>query len=215
MQFYSHLVVSTLLQDSLDPVDSSQYFLGTIIPDIRYYNKLPREKTHLSMKELDVYAESMPHLESFIMGYRLHCLIDEHEAELFDQIRQTYPIRLVEKRLTAFMLKMMIEFYYFENYRLTLQLDDTQNEMLIDLGVTTNDVNTYIEALNEFLSKQTFEAGLEAFEQLGIMGAGNVDKYVAAAHQIKRMQFLKAPIRWMLRGSLDLFQSKMMQEIRK
>ena len=74
---YSHYFLAAKLAPILKPGDPAAYHWGAIVPDIRYLAKIRRADTHLEQDRIREMAARYPHLSSFLLGYQVHCLIDE------------------------------------------------------------------------------------------------------------------------------------------
>ena len=53
--------------------DKKEFIIGTSFPDIRYLGTIDREKTHLSVNNL----ENINDKSSFISGMKFHALVDK------------------------------------------------------------------------------------------------------------------------------------------
>lgn len=208
MQLYSHLVLAALLKPSTIE-DESAYFLGSIIPDIRYYNGLKREQTHLSSSQIDAYLQQYPTLDAFICGYRLHCQIDELENKLIESIKQSKPFSWLGNRLKYTVVKMLIEFFYLRRYELSFVISNSVNDMLLDLGATPDEVTVYVGQINSFLAERTFAKGIEVFGTLGILKSANAQVYLDAANTMMKARLLHPLLFFLLSPHLQKFERQL------
>lgn len=212
MQLYSHLVLASKMPTQVSSPDQDSFYLGSIAPDIRYYVKIPRERTHLSQDDISLYEKKYPYLGAFIDGYRLHCLIDEQEAQLFEKIHSTVLGKLMGRRLTPSLLKTAIEFYYFKSNPLMIQFDSESNEMLEDLGITAMALDEFVIDLNDLMANQSIDSAISALSKFGLVGTGSIDRYIAAARKIEGSWWAYPLIYLLVHKSLQNFESELLNE---
>ena len=62
MNPYSHYLLASKAAPLIQPDHPAEYYLGSIIPDIRYLAGIRREQTHLSRARIQEYRSAYPHL---------------------------------------------------------------------------------------------------------------------------------------------------------
>jgi hypothetical protein len=181
---YSHLVVANYLEPYLYLDNKQDYYLGVIVPDIRYYCGIPRKKTHLSVKVIARFFKKYPHLRSFILGYLVHCLTDEYKK--LTNILPLY-IRPVFYCLPDHVLQVLIELYYIENTRLYMQISSTSNELLRNnLNIKDNDVTFFIQKINALIKTPSIESEINVAQNLKILKHPDSGKYIKIANMVNK-----------------------------
>src|SRR3989344_7550816 len=135
------------------------YFFGTIAPDIRYINNVPREVTHRPKGEKSIFdalkmsSTSMP----FIAGFETHLIVDDtwsnDNKAMGKSIYDYYGIN-VNNSIQKYSLYLLVDdyfqgeadwFFQFASAGNILRADDTA--ILKDLGINQNDILKYKTAV--------------------------------------------------------------------
>ncbi len=145
MNFYSHIVLASNLEEQLRPENSKEYYLGTVVPDIRYLYGWRRQHTHLPMERIAEFAAQYPHLESFLLGYQVHCIIDEFDSA--DQVLR-FPANLMMKRLPRQFLPMLVESFYLMHR--AVKREKTEAHARCYLGLVALYRGQYQGAISQF-----------------------------------------------------------------
>ena len=174
MNPYSHFVAANYLEPYLDLDNKQDYYLGTIIPDIRYYLKMPRKDTHLKLEDIVAYFNKYPELKSFITGYLVHNIIDGHIKP--GAILPLY-LRPVFFFLPKYVLQVLVEIYYMENIKVMAQISTTGNKMLDDLSIERRDVTVFTENISTFVNNPSLELGIKVAKDLNILKHPDSNKY--------------------------------------
>jgi hypothetical protein len=76
----THIVLAKkVFRKHFSSKNRAEFFVGTSLPDIRYFDNLDRDKTHSSNLRLeDIKQES-----SFMAGFKFHSLVDEVHNKFF------------------------------------------------------------------------------------------------------------------------------------
>lgn len=186
MNPYTHLTIAKKLEPHVQPADPAGYYLGAVIPDIRYYSNLPREQTHVPVDRIEDLAALYPQLQSFTAGYTVHLLTDQF-ASLTGIIFQRFPFNLLNGKPPSYLAPILIECYYLETDILHgTQVSESSNKALDDLGVRREDVTEFAKLLNRFLSSPSFTFGLVTLQDLGMLNRGGIEKQIKAAQTIQK-----------------------------
>ena len=188
MNTYAHIVLAHKLVSHMQPENIKDYYLGAIIPDVRYIASIKRKQTHIPLEQIVAFHTQYPELDSFIKGYMVHCMIDM--LDLPQYAWQKFPLSVFKKRLPNAFAPVLIEFYYLENANISVELTTTSNKMLHDLNINPNDVSTMATQLNTFLAAPSFASGLTVIRNFGLFGSG-VERYLKAAHFLNRHPYIK------------------------
>lgn len=198
MILYSHLFVASNLEKRLNPQSREDYYLGAVIPDIRYYCGLSRHNTHLPIEEIVEFGNLYPHLHSFVLGYLVHCGVDE--LVLTDIVLRRFPFSLIRNRLPPQFTPVLFEYYLLEKIPLQKRVSESSNEMLDDLGIDPTAVLFLSRQLNKFFSAPSCRSELNVAQNLGLLNHSGVKGYLRAANTIHRNSVLKK----LLFASIDL-----------
>jgi hypothetical protein len=189
MNPYSHLVVACQVEDLLRPTDRADYLLGAVIPDVRYLLRWPRLRTHVPLQRAASCAAQHPRLRSFVLGYMLHCAVDE--LDLPELVLRRLPLRLLRGRRPRHLAPVLLDYYYMERARACGPVADASNSFLAELGIEEDDVRTFARQLNHFLAARSFDAGLELAQGLGLLGHPRLAQRLDAARRLERYPVLR------------------------
>ncbi len=156
MYIYTHLVIASQIETVLKPVDRPAYYLGAVVPDFRYLAGLPRDQTHLPLAEIAAWFERYPDLRSFILGYLVHCALDELRTRSI--VFRKPPLVFVRPLMRLKMAHTLLETHYIENTVLTIRLPEQGNSILEGLGIDDPLVQKFSGWLNRFLEAPSFES---------------------------------------------------------
>ena len=189
MNPYSHLIAANTLEAYLHPQNLEEYYLGAVIPDVRYYSNLPREQTHIEPEEIVGFAARYPELKSFVLGYLAHYEADEINTA--DYVMQRFPFSLLKERLPKQVPPVLVECYYIEKRKPSIKVSESSNAMLDSLEIAAEDVVAFARSVNAFLANPTLEFGLTTIRKLGLLSNPGVEKYVNVARTIQRSSVLR------------------------
>ena len=192
MNPYSHYLLASKAAPLIQPDHLSEYYLGSIIPDIRYLAGIRREQTHLSRARIQEYRSVYPHLASFLQGFQVHCLIDE--IDVAGVVSSAFPLnllRLLRRVFSPQQITVLVELYFMQSARMDWQIAENHNEVLTDLGITLAQTQTYLAAMKEYLTSPSFETALSCFQKIGWLKSSRSEKYLQAYHSLERNRMLK------------------------
>ncbi len=204
MNVYSHLVIAAFLEQMLAPGNPAEYLLGSAAPDFRYLAGMPRSQTHLSIAQICAYHARYPELASFLMGYTVHCAVDE--IDLAREFFRPIPRAFIRSFLPRQFSPVVIELYYLETARVENRLAEDANAITRDLGLRDEDVQTASRQINAFLAAPSFEGELASLRANGLSADARIERYLGIARWIDRNRGLK---RLLFAG---LRQDKLIQE---
>jgi hypothetical protein len=194
---YSHLVVASWVEALLCPANREEYYLGAVIPDVRYYCRLPRRRTHLPAERIAGLAARYPHLQSFALGYMFHCAADD--LRLPQLALRRLPLGPLRGVLPGPAAQVLLEFYFMERAHVRQHLAEGSNEILAGLGITDADVGAFARELNRFLAAPSYTAGLALARNLGLLNHPRAARYLRIARQLGR----RRPLRRFLLASIE------------
>lgn len=190
MYIYTHFVVAGQVEAALQPQSREQYYLGAIVPDFRYLAGMPRDHTHRPLPEIAAWLPRYPHLRSFILGYLVHCALDELEVRPL--VFRRYPLRPVRRLMRLKLAHTLLETHYIENAQVTAVLPETGNELLDELGIPRQLVRRSAQWINSFLRAPSFEAEID-FLKDALLSSGNprFKRYLGPLLALQRSRLLK------------------------
>jgi hypothetical protein len=189
MHIYTHLVLAGELEYYLRPDDPAAYYLGSIIPDVRYLNGIPRQQTHLNPKEILAYQERYPHLRSFLSGMLVHCEID-----LLDLTRVLFErtsLRWLGKMHQLQLAGVLIESYFLEEARFNPPIGLENNDMMKELGIEAESVYQFAAGVRQFLLAPSFQSELAALQDARILANRRVRAYIRLIKAFERSRWLR------------------------
>jgi len=193
MNPYSHYWLASKIAPSANPDRLEEYYLGAIIPDIRYLAGIPRDQTHISRTQIQKYRTAYPHLESFLRGFEVHCLIDE--INIVRLARSAFPFNLLKlvfrRNFSQQQIAVLAELYFMETTRMDWNISETHNEVLTDLGITPSQTVTFLNAMKEYLPAPSIATALSCFQKIGLLRGSRPEIYLQAYRSIDRNRLLK------------------------
>ncbi len=199
MNLYTHAVLAKHLQPLVNPENPAEYLWGSVIPDIRYLGRMRRKTTHLPDEEIVTWFARYPDLESFIQGYRVHCMLDQ--IDTVQVVGNAFPLSLLpsllRRRFRSQQMAVVIELYYHKIYPQGLVLSGGHNQILEDLGIRAEQTAAYASANADYFACPSYETVAASFVRLGIIDDARIEKYVRGYRSIQGNRLL----RWALMTS--------------
>ncbi len=199
MNLYTHAVLAKHLQPLVTPRNPAEYLWGSVIPDIRYLARMRRKTTHLPDEEIAAWFARYPGLESFIQGYRVHCMLDE--IDTVQVVGNAFPLSLLpallRRRFSSQQMAVVIELYYHNIFPQGLVLSGEHNQILEDLGIQAGQTAAYVSVNADYFACPSYETVAASFVRLGIIEDARIEKYVKAYQRIQGNPLL----RWALMAS--------------
>jgi hypothetical protein len=189
---YSHYFLAQKLEAHLQPAQPDEYYWGAIIPDIRYLAQMHRSHTHLSQERLSELGACYPHLKSFLLGYQVHCLIDQ--IELSPLINASFPMNLMKRMLhrnfSPQQITMLIEFYYLQTPIPPAKMSGSSNEILLSLGITPQQTSLYFQGMQEYFQAHSLDAAISTYQKMFMIENHRLEKYMKAYQSMKRRKLV-------------------------
>lgn len=132
-------------------LDKEKFFIGTVLPDIRYFGRVDRDKLHFS----NVSLEEIKRENSFLAGLKFHSLLDE-VRENYLQANDIYSLCPESKYKVETVKALEDEIYYNKllDWKIIINyLDDVLPEEL-ELGLEKNFVLKWHKILQEYYSEK-------------------------------------------------------------
>jgi hypothetical protein len=194
MNPFSHYLLAERLEATLQPVEPGAYYLGAIIPDIRYLAGIPRQQTHLSQAQIRAYRQRYPDLSAFLLGYQVHCLLDE--IELTRIVGGAFPLSLLRKvfpkRFTRKPVTVLTELYFLQRGSPGWRVQETHNPILDELGIQSDQTGVFLRALKQYFLDPSPESAAASLQSLGFVESSRFEKYFKDYQLLERQRLLKA-----------------------
>jgi hypothetical protein len=158
MKPYSHFVIAAQLENDIHPKSSEEFYWGSVAPDARFAAGVSREQTHLSPEKILGYLDKYPHLESFIQGYLIHCLIDNVNTRAL--LHTKILLRPFLQRASIQFISTIIEAFYIENMSIPKTISGNTNEMLDELGIHKEHIESEVCLMKSYLERPNFETNI-------------------------------------------------------
>lgn len=161
---------------------------------MRYLAGIRRQQTHLPREAVRAWLPAYPHLRSFILGYQVHCLLDE--IDLARVVGRAFPLSLLaflrRKGFTAQQMAALVELYYLEKPLAAEPVSGGHNPILDSLGVSAAHTAAMAAALREYLAAPSFHTALRAFQQMGLAADARIEQYIRPALVLEKHPALRA-----------------------
>lgn len=199
MNSYTHIVLAKQAAALLQPQDPDAYYWGAIAPDVRYLANTRRSQTHISQAELQLFLKRYPQQRSFLLGYMVHCLLDE--IDLGQVIGARFPWNLAKGRFSPQQMAVLVEFYFMRSKDAAREVVGTHNPILEELGIEAQYSSAFGQAISEYLANPCIASGLSAFQKLGLLKDQRIETYLRAAESINRSWLPKQILLSSVRGA--------------
>ncbi|MGB1249625.1 MAG: hypothetical protein ACPG8W_03265 [Candidatus Promineifilaceae bacterium] len=166
----------------------NDYFIGALIPDIRYFADVPREQTHFSADLIPTYAGQAS--ASFLTGYMVHLLLDEVWPTLESQYRDDFP-SAVRNKLGGNRCQIAYEVFCLAQQPIQLELSPLHNPMLMGLGISAENVCLAAEVMQEYLDTPSLTTAFGIAKRAGVFPAHRLDDVASIVNSIERYRLLK------------------------
>ncbi|MCG8346812.1 MAG: hypothetical protein MI924_03390 [Chloroflexales bacterium] len=166
---YSHLALAQSCLSNLAVDDRNDFYLGALMPDIRYFTGRPRSEYHFSIEKLNIITKSITVSNAFVLGYGIHLLIDELWAtdELRDEYKRLFPF-FIRSKLNIRLLEAALEIACLAHYAVPIQLQIKGNALTRQLGVRESDALTSaVQSLQRYIDQRNLQTGLQMAEASG------------------------------------------------
>ncbi len=133
-------------------------------------------------------AGCYPHLGSFLLGYQVHCLIDQ--IDVSEVVSTVFPLNVLKrvrrKNFSHSQMTMLVEMYFLQRAVASGELSGSHNEVIRDLGITAEQTGVYFQAMQAYFQSHSFDAAVSTFQKIGMIEKTRLEKYLHAYEAIKR-----------------------------
>jgi hypothetical protein len=194
MYTYTHYALARKLAPRLAPDQLGDYLWGAIAPDVRYLTGLRRQQTHLPREAIQAWFEDYPQFHSFVLGYQVHCLLDEIDLALV--LERGFPFNLVKlvrrKSFSQQQMGALVELHSLQAPLPPEPVSGEHNPILDSLGVRPEDSTAFTAALCDYLAAPSLLTGLRSFEQTGLLTDTRIERYIRATQALERHRVMKS-----------------------
>jgi hypothetical protein len=214
---YSHYALAVKLEQSIRPENLKEYYWGAVAADIRYLANMRRAQTHVKTDRINELVVCYPPLRSFLLGYRVHLLIDECDQDMILQmVSASFPLNLLKifrrKSITPEQMIMFVEMYFLQSGTVGEGISGEHNEVLADFGITPEQVSLYQQSLQDYFRNRSFEAALTAFQKIGMIQNSRIEKYRTAFRAMQKRKVLNSLFMLSIKNSG--LESRVMEHVR-
>ncbi len=191
---YSHYLIASQLEPFVKPGQPGEYYFGAVIPDVRHLAGLRRNQTHLSREKIRDCQSEYPDLKSFLLGYQVHCLIDE--IDVAKVVSTAFPFNMLKavrrKNFSQQQITMLIELFFAQSTRVEPRLAGSHNAMLSNLGITADQTEKFAGAIQAYIVAPSFQTALSAFQKYWYIENSRVDRYMQIFRTIEKNRIIKS-----------------------
>ena len=193
MLLLSHLYLAKETIDNFKISNKKEYYLGSILPDIRYFVDIPRKNTHFAVNELNNKLIGVNN--DFLNGYKVHLLSDKfiHEFELYIKIKKCFPL-LINKIVKPSIVNVFLDMYFLEKLKQETKLEISNNysEMFNNLGISKENFNKFYSSTSKIISTLSINTiTQEVFNNNNLKSNWKVRYYLKLSQIVLGSNFLK------------------------
>lgn len=153
MLFLTHLYLAKAVEAQYNIENLDEYYLGTILPDIRYFTGVPRSATHLSIKKINLLMAGKK-LKDVSRGIKVHLAIDEmaHEGAVYREAKQNFPI-ILQKIINTQLLNIIFDLYALQHFKTQpkITLSSQYFDEFASLSIAQTQLLDYTSKINSIL----------------------------------------------------------------
>ena len=188
---YSHYVIANYLESHLKPENISEYYWGSVAPDVRYLIPgMNRQKTHLPPRIIQGNFDRYPDLKDFLKGYLVHCICDR--VNILQIVQGKFPYNVHKNNLTRREGSVILEFFNILRVKTPKKpFSGNGNAFLRTLGVDDTPAVRFGEDVSRYVSDPTLRSTVALYQSLGFARKDALKKYRDAAMAFQRNWFQK------------------------
>lgn len=160
---YSHLTLAYSCLDRIAVHNKNDFYLGALMPDIRYFTGKPRSEYHFPLEKLNRITRSISISDSFVLGYGIHLIIDELWAytNIRDEYKNLFPI-FIRNKLNNRILEVAFELFFLTQYPVNVHLIVSENEFTKQLGINLSpELINAISSFQRYIEHRNLHTGLQ------------------------------------------------------
>jgi len=193
MLLLSHLYLAKETIKNFQITNEKEYYLGSILPDIRYFADIPRAKTHFTVDELNNKLHDVN--SDFLNGYKVHLFSDKfiHEFELYYKVKKCFPL-LINKIVKPSIVNVFLDMYFLEKLKQEkkLEISDNYSEQFINLEINKESFNKFYSSTSKIISILSINTiTQEVFNNNNLKSNWKVRYYLKLSQIVLGSNFLK------------------------
>lgn len=166
---YSHYLLAQRVakEGKLAITDKANYYLGAFMPDIRYFTKLPRDKYHFPVNQLESFRHDEDVTPEFLLGYKVHLIIDEvwEYPEIKRAYFQAFP-SIIRGRMTRGLQAVAFEMFCLQQSVEIVELKLVENSLTQALEAKAADISRAVTSMQRYLEHRNLAAALDMAKEL-------------------------------------------------
>jgi len=213
---YAHISLAHGCLDYLKVSDRDNFYLGAISPDIRYFTKRPREQYHVSLERLDELVSQSDVSESFVLGYRVHLIIDElwYTEEMNNRYRNLF-FSAIRKRLSPKLLESALEYFCLTQRPVSIRLKVQENGLMQRLDVTLDDMNKAVNSMQTYIDRRSLHIGLDIAQGTGLYSNDRLDQMRELSSMVENSRLRRLLIDFLVNPPSKQIYNYIIAQVRK
>lgn len=182
---YAHLSLAHSCGSRLG-ISNNDFYLGAIMPDVRYFTKQPRNKTHFSIEHLNHIKSDIEVSQSFFLGYSVHLLIDDiwYNPMTLQYFKAMLPF-VFRNKISIKIMEAIFEFYCLNLRPANVQLQSNENELTQYLDIQPKYIQQAVKTMQEYNRYRSMQIGFQMAMDAGIASADRLSTMKKLAHKIE------------------------------
>ncbi len=198
MLIFSHIWFSQAIEESLWIESYEDYYLWSILPDIRYMNWSERSLTHIDPEKVNDLLDTLS--PSFLLWYKTHLLLDIWAGPywIYEKTRALFP-RWIQKKLSWQLLNIFFEVYFFQKIKEqdTLKISQSYSKKLISVWVIEKDFYEYSSSIQRVFDTMTFDEWVKVVgKNPKLSWNKKIQLYMKLWRRCMKIPFVKEYIAW-------------------
>ncbi|MFH0818582.1 MAG: hypothetical protein V1898_01155 [Patescibacteria group bacterium] len=152
MLLLAHLYLAKEVKNNFQISDEKEYYLASILPDIRYFVDVPRSKTHFTVHELNNKLHNIN--KDLLNGYAVHLLSDKfiQEFELYSKVRNCFPC-IIKNIIKPNIVNIFLDLYFLEKLKQEKKLEISNNyyEEFNNLEISKESFNRFYSSTSKII----------------------------------------------------------------
>jgi len=207
MLFFTHLQLAKILNHQDFNKIQSEYWVGAVLPDIRYVSAIPRSVTHAPFENIkDLAAE-----REIYKGYLAHLLIDRYTVEsgFYKRIRAKAPRRL-RWVFSGMLINVLLEIKYLSKYEMSAdkyRISAQYDSKLINFGIDEEAFNGFVGIIKKLVANPELESVLNIIKRNPNLSNNlKVRRYFGLATFFLKRRWLVEYLLKVINPEVDLFE---------
>jgi hypothetical protein len=196
--------------------NSSEYYLGAFMPDIRYFTKEPREKYHFPVEKLEPYFEDGIVSLDFLLGYKVHLLIDEvwEYPEIKDNYKNNFP-SLIRSRMSRGLQALAFELFCLIRDVTSVKLSPLENALTHDLAIPRDAIDWSVRSMQRYIDQHDLEAAYDMAKETQLFPEARLEQVGSIVRRMKNPLLRAVVFGIVARASKGIFRQVVDEVVRQ